>query len=205
MASNWILNGTEFPFGRIPLRRLLGNVNRSIAPRTGSAVLSVESESRSCRPKVRKWDSRDGQHREAMIVRGWRKPIAMRHHFRLGVAKTIHLSGKALASAVGRMPTSGGRAPRRTVDTGQDRDSTGGGEAANASRDAEPRRSPSAGPERDGDGSAGVEAIAPPVGHKCEYHAFPSSPYFPQTAATLYPPPVFHPWTTTSRKLFPFQ
>jgi len=119
LASNWILNGTEFPFGRIPLRRLLGNVNRSIAPRTGSAVLSVESESRSCRPKVRKWDSRDGQHREAMIVRGWRKPIAMRHHFRLGVAKTIHLSGKALASAVGRMPTSGGRAPRRTVDTGR--------------------------------------------------------------------------------------
>jgi hypothetical protein len=37
-----------------------------------------------------------------MIIRGWRKSIAMSRRFQVSVAKTIHTSEKAVPSAMGR-------------------------------------------------------------------------------------------------------
>ena len=51
----------------------------------------------------RSWDSTAGHDGESMIIRGWRKPVAMSHPFQAGVAKTIHLPGKAVMSARGRL------------------------------------------------------------------------------------------------------
>ena len=48
------------------------------------------------------WDSSNGHDGEPMINRGSRKSIAVSQHLQLGVAKTIHLSGKAATPALGR-------------------------------------------------------------------------------------------------------
>jgi len=48
------------------------------------------------------WDSSNGRDGEPMINRGSRKSIAVSQHLQLGVAKTIHLSGKAATPALGR-------------------------------------------------------------------------------------------------------
>lgn len=53
----------------------------------------------------RNWDSRDGHAGAFAITRGWRKSAAMSHPFRWGVAKTIHVSGNAATSALGRLQT----------------------------------------------------------------------------------------------------
>jgi len=37
-----------------------------------------------------------------MIIREWRKSGVMSHPFQMGVAKTLHLSEKAVTSAMGR-------------------------------------------------------------------------------------------------------
>ena len=42
-----------------------------------------------------------GHDGEVMIIQGWRKPVAVSYPFQLDVAKTIHLSGKAVTSASG--------------------------------------------------------------------------------------------------------
>jgi hypothetical protein len=44
-----------------------------------------------------------------MITRGWGEPVAKSQLFRLGVANPIHLSGKAVMSATGRLPTFPGK------------------------------------------------------------------------------------------------
>jgi hypothetical protein len=51
---------------------------------------------------VGSWDSAVGHDGQSMIIQGWRKPVAMTHPFQSGVAKTIHISGKAVTSATGR-------------------------------------------------------------------------------------------------------
>lgn len=48
------------------------------------------------------WGSTVGHNGESMIIQGWKKPVAMSHPFQLGVAKTIHLSGKVVAFPTGR-------------------------------------------------------------------------------------------------------
>ena len=52
---------------------------------------------------VRRWGLRVGRDAASMIIRGWRKPLAMSHPSQVGVAKPIHLSGKAATSASGRL------------------------------------------------------------------------------------------------------
>ena len=47
------------------------------------------------------WYSTAGHDRESMIIWEWRKPVAMSRPVKLGVAKTMHLSGKAATSAMG--------------------------------------------------------------------------------------------------------
>ena len=53
-------------------------------------------------PTGRNWDSTVGHEGQYMIIQGRRKPVAMSHLFQLSVAKTIHLSRKAVMSATGR-------------------------------------------------------------------------------------------------------
>jgi hypothetical protein len=54
------------------------------------------------RSTVRLLDSTVGHDGDSMIIQECRKPVAMSHPFQLGLAKTIHLSGKAATSAMGR-------------------------------------------------------------------------------------------------------
>jgi hypothetical protein len=44
-------------------------------------------------------DSTVGSDGESMIIREWRKPVAMSHPLQAGVAKTTHISGQAAMSA----------------------------------------------------------------------------------------------------------
>jgi hypothetical protein len=50
------------------------------------------------------WDSRDGHDGESVLIRGWRKSIAMSQQFQLGVAKAIPHSGTACKPERGRFP-----------------------------------------------------------------------------------------------------
>jgi hypothetical protein len=65
----------------------------------------LKREPNRFRSTVRISDSTVGYDGQSMIIREWRKPGVMSRSFQLGVAKTIHLSGKAVTSASGRYRT----------------------------------------------------------------------------------------------------
>jgi len=99
--------------GRLPLLHLGTSLSSASPPladahrRAATLCFGRNREPHYLGASVRSWDSTVGQDGESMIAQGWRKSVAMSHPFQLGVAKTIHLSGKAVTSALdpGHMKT----------------------------------------------------------------------------------------------------